>query len=63
MSRSNYTRRQAIEDGQLVDVTKVAREVMREIMIPIVVPDTVWRLVCPGGSARTHPDGRPQPPG
>lgn len=55
---TNYTRHQAIEDGQLVDVTDVARELMHETTIPIALTDTVWRRVQARGSARVRSDGR-----
>jgi len=45
-----YTRRQAIEDGQLVDVTDVAREVLRGVTIPIAMTDTVLKIVSPHGA-------------
>jgi len=48
--RTNYTRRQAIEGGQLVDVTDLAREVLRDDAIPVAMTDAALKVVSPHGT-------------
>jgi hypothetical protein len=51
-----YTRRQAIRDGQLIDVTDLARAVMLDASgIPVVLTNTVWRRIhATGGRVPEH---------
>lgn len=55
---TNYTRRQAIEDGQLVDVTDLAREVLCDVTIPIAMTDTVLKIVSPHGTRKATVERR-----
>lgn len=53
-----YTRRQAIRDGQLIDVSDLARaDLLRAPHVPVALTDTAWkRFQARGARALTHAD-------
>lgn len=53
-----YTRRQAIRDGQLIDVTNLARaDLLRAPRVPVALTNTVWkRFQARGARTLTHAD-------
>lgn len=53
-----YTRRQAIRDGQLIDVSDLARvDLLRAPHVPVALTDTAWnRLQASGAQGLTHGD-------